>query len=109
MTNIDNLMDELIKSGIDFKTLNKAYDEAAARKEKKDNAATEQARLNVLQALRKYMTVLYGEVDDYILKEFEDTLKSLEKISKKPTSFSMKMTDSSDDEKLTKFLKALGY
>ena len=108
--NIDNLMDELIKSGVDFKTLSKAFDDAADRKAKKDNAAIEQARLNVLQALRKYMTVLYGEVDDAILKEFEDTLKGLEKISGKPNSFSVKMEqDKVDDAKLEKFLKALGY
>ena len=60
--NIDNLMDELVKSGVSFKELSKAYDDAADRKEKRDSAAVESARANVMQALRKYCTVLYGEV-----------------------------------------------
>ena len=89
--NIDNLMDEFVRQGIDFKTLSKAFDDAADRKAKKDNAVTEEARANVLQALRKYLTVLYGSVDKAIMDEFESTLVSLEKLSKKPTSFSMKM------------------
>lgn len=105
--NIDNLMDELIKQGVDFKALSKAYDDAADRKNKRDTAAIETARANVLQALRKYVTVLYGGVDETIMKEFETTLKGMEGYRKAPTTFSMSMGLSDDDAKLEKFLKSL--
>ena len=108
--NIDNLMDQLIAQGIDFKSISKAYDDAADRKQKKDNAAIETARLNVLQALRKYCTILYGEVDDTIMNEFETTLKGLEKIGRKPNNFhvEMKSNDAEVDEaKLRRFLEAM--
>ena len=108
--NIDNLMDEFVCQGIDFKTLSKAYDDAADRKEKRDTAKIADARMNVLQALRKYTIALYGTVDETIMKEFEDTLITMEKMNKKPTTFSMKVEDGElDDAKLKKFLKALCY
>ena len=108
--NIDNLMDELVKSGVSFKELSKAFDEAADRKSKKDSEAVEKERLNVLQALRKYCTALYGSVDEKIMEEFENTLKGLEKFGAKPNKFHMSMEKSSadaDDEKLRKFLKTM--
>ena len=108
--NIDNLMDELVKSGVSFKELSKAYDDAADRKEKRDSAAVETARANVMQALRKYCTVLYGAVDDTIMTEFETTLKGLEKTVNKPNTFHMEMKSGDlDEEKLRKFLKSIAW
>ena len=103
-------MDQLIAEGIDFKTVSKAFDDAADRKEKRDTAKITEARANVLQALRKYTMALYGTVDEEIMKEFEDTLITMEKMHRKPTSFKMQVEDGKiDDAKLEKFLKALGY
>lgn len=103
-------MDQLIAGGVDFKTLSRAFDDAADRKQKKDTAAIEQARANVMQALRKYCTVLYGSVDETIMAEFETTLKGLEKTTRKPNTFKMEMKSGDlDDAKLERFLKALGY
>ena len=102
-------MDQLIAQGIDFKSISKAYDDAADRKQKKDNAAIETARANVLQALRKYCTILYGEVDDTIMNEFETTLKGLEKIGR-PNTFHVEMNksdDEVDEAKLRRFLEAM--
>jgi len=108
--NIDKLMDDLINQGIDFKTLSKAYDNAADRK--KDAIKITEARANVMQALRKYVTVLYGSCDEEIMNEFESTLKGLEQMSGKPTSFKMEMGQKKnesdvDEEKLRKFLEAM--
>ena len=109
--NIDNLMDQLIAGGVDFKTLSKAYDDAADRKEKRDTAKIAEAHANIMQAVRKYTLALYGEVDEDVVKEFETTLNGLEKLTRKPTSFSVKMQDSNqlDEEKLRKFLKSFSF
>lgn len=108
--NIDNLMDQLIAQGVDFKSISKAYDDAADRKQKKDNAAIETARANVMQALRKYTIALYGECDEDIMAEFETTLKGLEKTAKKPNTFHMEMKSGDlDEEKLRKFLRGIAF
>lgn len=107
--NIDNLMDQLIGQGVDFKTLSKAFDDAVDRKTAKDTQAVEAARANVMQALRKYCTILYGAVDEQIMAEFEQTLKGLEKFGK-PNTFKVEMKkddESVDEEKLRKFLRAM--
>ena len=106
--NIDNLMDELVKSGISFNEVSKAFDDAVDRKSKKDNEeAIGKERLNVLQALRKYCMALYGSVDEKIMAEFASTLKELEKIGK-PTTFKMEMSKgSSDDERIRRWIDSM--
>lgn len=104
--NIDKLMDELLAGGVSLDTIKASYKEAEARK--KSNEQIEVARANVLQALRKYIVVLYGTADEQIMSEFEQTLKGLEKFAKAPKKFSMSVSDS-DDEKLEKWLKSLKW
>lgn len=105
--NIDNLMDQLVREQLSAEEVSQAYKAALDREHTKK--AIEPARLNVLQALRKYCTILYGEVDDTIMKEFETTLKGLEKIGR-PNTFHVEMNKSNDEvdeEKLRRFLKAM--
>lgn len=111
--NIDNLMDQLIAQGIDFKSLSKAYDDAADRKQKRDTVAVETARANVMQALRKYTIALYGECDEEIMAEFETTLKGLEVMANsmnKPNTWKVEFKskdNKSDEETLRRFLEAI--
>lgn len=108
--NIDNLMDQLIAEGVSFEKLSKAFDDAHDRKVKRDTAAIETARANVMQTLRKYLLALYGECDEAIMAEFETTLKGLEKTVKKPNTFHMSMNSGDvDEEKLKKFLKSIAW
>ena len=103
--NIDNLMDQIIAEGLDLKAVTKAFEDAVDRKRK--NTATTEARKNVLQALRKYCMILYGAVDEGTMNEFEKTLIKMEKAA--GTLGTMTKEVQSDDEKLERFLKAMGY
>ena len=108
--NIDNLMDQLVREQLTAEEVSQAYKAALDRDYAK--RAIEPARANVMQALRKYVTILYGSCDEEIMNEFESTLKDLEQVCGKPTSFKMGVTktksqDEVDEAKLRRFLEAI--
>ena len=107
MKNIDNLITQLIESGATLDDVKSAYTAAEAANKRKNKIA--ETRLGVLQSLRKYTTALYGSVDEDIMKEFEATLVGMEKLVDKPNNFHVEMKSGDvDDERLRKFIKAMG-
>lgn len=105
MQNLDNIMDELIKSYSEDQIRN-AYGNAVKRQvDNKRKKEIDAARVNVLQSVRKYLITTYGAADESLIKEFENELLKLERreaVDKAP-----KRTEKTDDEKLKEFIDNL--
>ncbi len=114
--NIDNIMNDLVKYGFSLNDVTKAYDKAydkvkAQEKEKK----IADARSKVLASLTNYFIAVWGKADKDLIKEFENQLIDIEKKAGTPDESEKKVktmviNDSTDDEKLRKFIEdLLGY
>lgn len=105
--NIDNIMDELLDSSYNLEDISKAYqkacDRAATRAKEKEKVIAD-ARLNVLQALRKYLIATFGECDEKLIKEFENELKAIEKSAVVQPKEKKSL---SDEEKIRRFVNSL--
>ena len=109
--NLDNIMDELLKSGVEECDLRSAYAKAKKRavKNKRQKDITD-ARSKVLGALTEYFIAVFGKADMDLVKEFEKELITIEgevaESSDEPkyTVKKIKLNDVTDDEKLRKFI-----
>ena len=99
LQNLDNIMDELIKSYSEDQIRN-AYGNAVKRSvDNKRQKEIDTARANMLQGIRKYLLVTCGKVDESIIKECEKVV--LEAEGREPVS---DKKVKSDDEKLREFI-----
>jgi hypothetical protein len=110
--NIDKLMDDLIKEYSEDQIRN-AYGNAVKRQitqEKEKKIAD--ARSKVLASLTNYFIAVWGKADKDLIKEFENQLIDIEKKAGAPDESEKKIKtmvidNSTDDEKLRKFIEDL--
>lgn len=111
--NIDHIMNTLVESGLSLddvsKAYNKAYDKVKAQEKEKKVA---DARSKVLASLTNYFIAVWGKADKDLIKEFENQLIDIEKKAGTPDESEKKVKtmvidDSTDDEKLRKFIEDL--
>lgn len=111
--NLDNIMDELLKEGVEECDLRSAY--AKAKKRAIDNKRQldiTDKRSKVLAALTDYFITVFGKADKDLVDEFEQELIKIEKKADAPARglrAKSGIADEvvTDDEKLRKFIDEL--